>query len=329
MLTTYQTIAAEAPTSASQDSGKGKKAKVSKSSGPLLKMKWKRIVADEGHVMKNPKAKSELGTHWTQLTTVTQAFAALHAERRWICTGTPIVNNPGDLGSLLTCIKMCAPLDQHEYFRTLVLRPLKSGSPEAARLLQGIVGQALLRRTKETKDKDGKPLVSLPPIEHYQVPVKLDDETRCVYDEVHAESRRRFEESMRSGEVGGVDDIADLQSAANVLAMLTRRKLAASTHDLTSVRQLCLSADLVPQSFLDDLRNPRAATNSPAVPVSNLTPEQREALIEKLKQFIADQEECSVCFDVLNDPRITDCGHPCELLCPCTPADDSLLRVHL
>jgi SWI/SNF-related matrix-associated actin-dependent regulator of chromatin subfamily A3 len=159
---------------------------------------------------------------------VTQAFAALQAERRWICTGTPIVNSPADLGSLLTCIKMCAPLDQSEYFRTLVLRPLKNGSPEAARLLQGIVGQALLRRTKETKDKDGKPLVSLPPIEYYQVPVKLDEETRRTYDEVHAESRRRFEESIRSGEVRPFATLANLQSAANVLAMLTRCKLLPS-----------------------------------------------------------------------------------------------------
>lgn len=40
---------------------KGKKAKTVGSSkvGPLMKVKWKRIVADEGHVMKNPKAKSK------------------------------------------------------------------------------------------------------------------------------------------------------------------------------------------------------------------------------------------------------------------------------
>lgn len=248
-----------------------------------------------------------------ELTSVSQAFVALQADRRWVCTGTPIVNGPADLGSLLTCIKMCAPLDQAEYFRTLVLRPLKSGSPEAPRLMQGIVGQALLRRTKETKDKDGNLLVSLPPIEYYQVPVKLDEETRSIYDEVHAESRRRFEESISSGEVGWCTDSANIQSPANVLAMLTRSEQLKCHFELTAVRQLCLSADLVPQSFLDDIRNPRPPTNSPAVPIAKLSAEQREALIGKLKQAIADQEECSVCFDVLNDPRITDCGHPCEL----------------
>ncbi|GMK54505.1 hypothetical protein CspeluHIS016_0110910 [Cutaneotrichosporon spelunceum] len=279
VLTTYQTIAAEAAAPAARGTDSGKNAKVSTATGPLMKLKWKRVVADEGHVMKNPKAK------------MTRAFGALQAERRWICTGTPIVNSPEDLGSLLTCIRLCPPLDQPEYFRTLVLRPLKSGSAEAARLLQGIVGQALLRRTKETRDKVGKPLVSLPPIEFYQVRVKLDEETRRIYDEVHSELRRRFEESVRSGE-----------GAANVLAMLTR------------LRQLCLSADLVPQTFLADIRNPRAPGNSP-VPVSSLNPEQREVLIEKLKLAIADQEECSVCFDVLHDPRITDCGHPFCLLC--------------
>lgn len=27
--------------------------------GPLMKVHWKRVVADEGHILKNPKAKSE------------------------------------------------------------------------------------------------------------------------------------------------------------------------------------------------------------------------------------------------------------------------------
>lgn len=90
-----------------------------------------------------------------------------------------------------------------------------------------------------------------------------------------------------------------------------------------AVRQLCLSADMVPASYLEDLRNPPVDSNVPATSISSLTAEDCERLVEKLRQAVADQEECSVsiapgyltlqvCYDVMDDPRITDCGHPCK-----------------
>lgn len=133
---------------------------------------------------------------------MTQAFCALQAERRWIATGTPIVNSPTDLGTLLACTRVCAPLDRAEFFKARVLRPLRAGSQEAGRLLQGIVGQVLLRRTKDTVGADGERIVQLPPIEYYQCEVALDPDTRRTYDAVLAASKRLFEESLRSGEVG-------------------------------------------------------------------------------------------------------------------------------
>ena len=56
-MTTYQTVAGDTLPDKVLTTGKGKKAK--KTAGPLFLAKWKRIVADEGHVLKNPKAKSE------------------------------------------------------------------------------------------------------------------------------------------------------------------------------------------------------------------------------------------------------------------------------
>jgi superfamily II DNA or RNA helicase len=62
VLTTYQTVAGDALLEKTMNGGKGKKAK--KTAGSLFLAKWKRIVADEGHVLKNPKAKSELRAFW-------------------------------------------------------------------------------------------------------------------------------------------------------------------------------------------------------------------------------------------------------------------------
>lgn len=112
-------------------------------------------------------------------------------------------------------MKICKPLDQvssddhrkavqanaqAEYLKSLLLRPLKSGSPAAAKLLQALVGQSLLRRTKDSRDSKGTLLVTLPPIEHFQVPVTLDEDTRGLYDEMYAVSRERFQRALLSGE---------------------------------------------------------------------------------------------------------------------------------
>lgn len=40
-----------------------KQAKMSTKKGPLMKVHWKRVVADEGHILKNPKAKSTCNYH--------------------------------------------------------------------------------------------------------------------------------------------------------------------------------------------------------------------------------------------------------------------------
>jgi SWI/SNF-related matrix-associated actin-dependent regulator of chromatin subfamily A3 len=82
--------------------------------------------------------------------------------------------------------------DQAEYFKTLLLRPIKNGDPAAGKLLQALVGQILLRRTKESKDLDGKRLVDLPPIEYFEVKVALDEETKTLYDEIFRVSTEAF-----------------------------------------------------------------------------------------------------------------------------------------
>jgi hypothetical protein len=66
------------------------------------------------------------------------------------------------------------------------------------------------------------------------------------------------------------------------------------------VRQLCLSSSLVPQSFVDEMRNPATlepkgmVTDEPAVAVASMPEDKKERLMAKLRQAISDEEECSV-----------------------------------
>lgn len=74
---------------------------------------------------------------------------------------------------------------------------------------------------------------------------------------------------------------------------------------MVAVRQLCLSADLIPSSYLEDIRRPSVEASTPSVPITQISPERRTELIEKLKQILLDAEECPVsCL-----PVVFRCSH--------------------
>ncbi|KAI0344734.1 hypothetical protein BDW22DRAFT_1354880 [Trametopsis cervina] len=285
VITTYQTVAKEHENLGSTVVG-NKKRKTSDSA--LLHVDWKRVILDEGHTIRNPRTK------------MAQACYALSAERRWVLTGTPIINSPKDLGSLLTFLRICQPLDKDDFFQRLLLRPLKDGHPQGAELLRNIMSQVCLHRKKEMQDKDGNPLIPLPPVDHTVVPVTLTAEARELYNAVESMSLERVDNLLsRHGSASS----AAVQS--NVLSMLTR------------LRQLALHPGLVPANYAEKLRTAMenedaAAVDAPAMP---LTPANKVRLQGLLLQAIEDNEECPICFDVFTDPRITSCSHCYCLAC--------------
>ncbi|KAG5722646.1 putative SWI/SNF-related matrix-associated actin-dependent regulator of chromatin subfamily A member 3-like 1, partial [Termitomyces sp. T112] len=272
VITTYHTVVGEFAET-TREQGR-KKRKVERS---LFDVSWKRIVLDEGHTIRNPKTK------------IAKAVCGLTAQRRWVLTGTPIINSPRDLGSLLTFLQICRPLDNEEFFKRLLLRPLKDGDPAGAELLRALMSQMCIRRTKEMQDSAGNALVSLPPVEMIIVPVTLTDEARTLYDEVEQASKQRFAQYMGSN--------ANSVMQANILSMLTR------------MRQLALHPGLVPPRYLEDLRAQGAKEESANCQVTKLTPEEISRLRGLLARAQEDFEECPICFSVLNEARITSCGH--------------------
>lgn len=273
VITTYQIVAGEHADATNTVAHSKKKKKLDRS---LFEVNWKRIILDEGHVIRNPKTK------------MARAVVALNADRRWVLTGTPIINSPRDLGSLLTFLQICRPLDNEDFYKRLLLRPLKNGEAAGVELLRALMSHICIRRTKEMQDANGLPLIPLPPVEMIKVPVALNEEARRLYDEVQRVSQQRFENFINRG--------ANAVVQSNVLSMLTR------------MRQIALHPGLVPQNYLEELRNAEGndGTHTHGKPLS---PEEKLRLQEQLGQAIEDCEECPICFSVLDDARITNCAH--------------------
>ncbi|KAG2126297.1 SNF2 family N-terminal domain-containing protein [Suillus clintonianus] len=283
VITTYQTVTGEADVSAST-AGDGPSKKKKKVERALFEVKWKRVILDEGHTIRNPKTK------------MAKAVCKLTAQRRWALSGTPIINSPRDLGSILTFLQICRPLDNEDFYKRLLLRPLKDGDPSGAELLRALMSHACIRRTKEMQDSLGKPLVPLPPVDITVIPVPLGDEARALYDAIWSVSQQRAQKFMN--QQGGMTAMF----TTNILSMLTR------------LRQVALHPGLLPPNYLEQLRATEDNEESvrAALPV---TQDQRRHLQSLLAQAIEDNVECPICFDVLNDPRITACSHPFCLAC--------------
>lgn len=275
VVTTYQTVVGE---NSVADEASNKKRR--KDKGSLFEVQWKRVILDEGHNIRNPKTK------------MARSVCALNAQRRWVLTGTPIINSPQDLGSILTFLRICSPLDNPDFQTRLLLRPLKDGDPAGAELLRAIMSQICIRRTKEMQDSNGNFLVPLPGVEMTVVPVTLDPEARELYDIIEQLSKDRIE--------GILNHPQSLSISVNALSMLTR------------LRQLALHPGLIPRDYVDQLQRKEEDNNESMMP---LTPEEKTRMQRLLLQAIEDDEECPVCFDVLKDPRITACSHWFCLAC--------------
>ncbi|GAA6050321.1 hypothetical protein JCM3770_002961 [Rhodotorula araucariae] len=299
VITTYQTIAAEVD--GGSDSRKSsrapeeprlgdydteepppKKQKKPKES-TLHSIKWRRVVLDEGHLIKNRKAK------------MTHACLQLKAERRWILSGTPIVNAIGDLGTMVQFLHLCKPLDEPDVWRQCVAN---ASDEDRTKALRAIVTSTTLRRTKDMVDLSGKPLVQLPEVLFYKHEIELGKDARAVYDEVEAEIGNSVKASLKDGTAK--------PSYTHILCLLLR------------LRQLACDPSLCPPDFIEDLRDRKLAARiqhdhdrAAGLPIGAgpMSAEQLSFLRGLLRDSVEAGADCLACGQWAVDGRITICQH--------------------
>uniref|UniRef100_A0A8C8R670 Helicase like transcription factor n=1 Tax=Pelusios castaneus TaxID=367368 RepID=A0A8C8R670_9SAUR len=220
VLTTYNTLA-------SDYGGSG--------GGLLHRLKWLRVVLDEGHSIRNPNAQQ------------TKAALSLEAQRRWVLTGTPIQNSLKDLWSLLSFLKL-KPLTDKEWWHRTIQRPVMLGDEGGLRRLQSLIKSITLRRTKTSKIK-GKPVLELPERKVFIQHVTLTEEERQIYQSVKNEGKAAISRYFNEGTV--------LAHYADVLGVLLRlRQLCCHPHLCTNASSSsCPAGDSTPEELREKLVN--------------------------------------------------------------------------
>ncbi|KAI1617312.1 adenosinetriphosphatase [Exophiala viscosa] len=159
----------------------------------LTPITWNYCVLDEGHLIKNPKAK------------ITQAVKKIVSNHRLILSGTPIQNNVLELWSLFDFL-MPGFLGTEKVFQDRFAKPIaasrnaKSSSKEqeaGALAIEGLHKQVLpflLRRLKEEVLNDLPPKI----LQNYYC--DLSDLQRRLFDDFFKKERQTVENSVGSGD---------------------------------------------------------------------------------------------------------------------------------
>ncbi len=263
VITTYQTMAHEL-----FPSGAAKPIKVPSAKG-LFSTSWRRVVLDEGHQIRNPKAK------------MAQAACALQADARWILTGTPIVNNLKDLYSHVKFLRLSGGLEQFDIFNGTLIRALKNGEPNAGVLLQALMSTICLRRMKDMKFIDLK----LPELVSHKYPIKFHSHEKEKYDAFSAQAKGLVDQ-MKHNE-------GNNKTFTNLLEVLLRMRQCCNHWKLCGKERVNRILALVEENKVVDVMDQA----------------NRRALQDVLQLKIDSQEECPICMDSFRNPMITACTH--------------------
>ncbi|KAF2280728.1 uncharacterized protein EI97DRAFT_428835 [Westerdykella ornata] len=238
----------------------------------VFSVKWRRVVLDEGHNIRNPKAKRTI------------AIQNLMAQSRWALTGTPIINNLKDLYSLVRFLNPTGVLQDLQVFHSAIIRPVAQGDPQGNQILQLLMKGICLRRKKEMSFID----LRLPELSEFVHKIDLLPHEREKYDALEAQAKGTLEIYKHNLRTRNNPN----DTYRHLLEVLLR------------MRQLCNHWKLISEERLESVMAQLEAEG-----VLDLTEENKSALQKMLQLSIESQEDCPVCLDNLREPVITRCAH--------------------
>ncbi|KAJ7559086.1 hypothetical protein O6H91_04G069500 [Diphasiastrum complanatum] len=252
--------------------------------GPLHSVHWFRIVLDEAHTIKASRSLSA------------QAVFRLMADRRWCLTGTPVQNKLEDIFSLLHFLRV-EPWSNWGWWNKLIQRPHEEGQPQGLKLLQSILKPLMLRRTKDSTDRDGRPILVLPPAETQVIECELSEAERDFYNALFHKSKVKFDKFVEQGRV--------LHNYASILELLLRLRQCCDHPFLVFSR-----GDTGDYADLDKLAK-RFMNGGRCDGDDSFAQGPTKAYIQEVVDDLrkGDKAECPICLEAVEDAVLTPCAH--------------------
>ncbi|KAK6235115.1 hypothetical protein SCA6_010452 [Theobroma cacao] len=272
VITTYGVLASEFSAENSEDNG------------GLYSVWWFRVVLDEAHTIKSSKSQ------------ISMAATALVADRRWCLTGTPIQNKLEDLYSLLRFLRV-EPWGNWPWWNKLIQKPFEEGDERGLKVVQSILKPIMLRRTKCSTDRDGKPILVLPPADIQVIYCELTEAEKDFYEALFKRSKVKFDQFVEQGRV--------LHNYASILELLLRLRQCCDHPFLVMSR-----GDTQEYSDLNKLakRFLRGGQNTLEGEAKDLPSRAFvQEVVEELRK--GEQAECPICLEAFEDAVLTPCAH--------------------
>jgi len=245
---------------------------------PLAKIRFDRIILDEGHVIRNEK------------TNTANAACQINANHRWVVTGTPIHNKLADMHSLVKFIRLTPFDDPKLWDHWMGLKRVSAVANSQARL--NIIGRALiLRRTKQEVGTVGA-CPSIPPKHFEDVDLELNTGEQDIYDHLEAYAKSVFKKFMEGRDEQQLK--SEKQKAADkYVASKTKPKddkevsFTTILTFLLRLRQCCVLPYLIHSMVADDV-------DSDADPNSSDLPEDDEIISLRNPVFAHDHRSIKI-----------------------------------
>ncbi|RVW54344.1 DNA repair protein RAD5A [Vitis vinifera] len=185
----------------------------------------------------------------------------------------------------------------HPGWNKLIQKPFDEGDERGLKLVQSILKPIMLRRTKFSTDREGRPILVLPPADIQVIYCELTSAEKDFYEALFKRSKVKFDQFVEQGRV--------LHNYASILELLLRLRQCCDHPFLVMSRgdtQEFSDLNKLAKHFLKGGQNALEGETKDLPSCAYI-----QEVVEELRK--GEQGECPICLEAFEDAVLTPCAH--------------------